>query len=67
MGNSVSGQTVEAFAPATVSRGQIVSKYQSDADKREWRAESNKRNTKAHGRVSQLTGQDGRINCAGFR
>lgn len=47
-------------------RGRIVSKYQSNADKRERRTERNKRNTKAHGCVSQLTGQDGGINCAGF-
>lgn len=65
VGNSAAGRW-RAFAPATVSRGRIVSKYQSHADKREWRAERNTRNTKAHGRVSQLTGQDGGINYAGF-
>lgn len=45
--------------------GRFVSKYQSNVDKHKWRDE---RRCKAeeHEHISQLTGQDRRINCAGL-
>lgn len=59
-------QTVEAFASRVFEGGELSVNINHMQDKCKWRAQHGQRTTKACEYVSQLTGQDGRINCAGF-
>lgn len=60
---SVPGRRRRPLAPATAFRG---GKLSVNINQAQANASGGERTTKAGERVSQPTGQDGRINCAGF-